>query len=76
MQQDEQIAAEKDTREIWINRYEKEQKAHIKTHSELVLLKSEFLDTTLAYENTQTQVNTLENQKLSLKDQNEKLLVE
>ena len=29
MQQNEQIAAEKDTREIWINRYEKEQKAHI-----------------------------------------------
>ena len=32
-QQTELIAAEKDTREIWINRYEKEQKAHIKTHT-------------------------------------------
>lgn len=29
MQQNEQITAEKDTREIWINRYEKEQAAHI-----------------------------------------------
>lgn len=29
MQKDEQITAEKDTREIWINRYEKEQQAHI-----------------------------------------------
>jgi len=27
----EQIAAEKDTREIWINRYDKEQKEHMKT---------------------------------------------
>jgi len=29
-----QIAAEKDTREVWISRYEKEQKAHIQTHTE------------------------------------------
>jgi hypothetical protein len=42
VQQDEQIAAEKDTREIWINRYEKEQKAHIVTHTELLRVKGEF----------------------------------
>ena len=41
MQQSEQIAAEKDTREIWINRYEKEQKAHITTHTEYMTLRGE-----------------------------------
>ena len=37
----QQIAAEKDTREIWINRYEKEQKAHISTHTEYIELKGQ-----------------------------------
>ena len=41
-QQDQLIAAEKDTREIWINRYEKEQKAHIVTHTELLKIKGEY----------------------------------
>ena len=41
MQQSEQIAAEKDTREIWINRYEKEQKAHITTHTDFMKLRGE-----------------------------------
>jgi hypothetical protein len=35
-QQNEQIAAEKDTREVWINRYELEQKKHIATHTDLM----------------------------------------
>ena len=35
-----QIAAEKDTREVWISRYEKEQKAHIQTHTECMALKA------------------------------------
>jgi len=39
--QNQQIAAEKDTREIWINRYEKEQKAHISTHTEFIELKGD-----------------------------------
>ena len=41
LQQNEQIAAEKDTREIWINRYEKEQKAHITTHTDFMNLRGE-----------------------------------
>lgn len=39
-QQEELIAAEKDTREIWINRYEKEQKAHIRTHTDLMNIRN------------------------------------
>ena len=66
VQQNEQIAAEKDTREIWINRYEKEQKAHILTHTELLKIKGELHETSLAYENVKTQASTLENAKISL----------
>ena len=49
-QQGELIAAEKDTREIWINRYEKEQKAHIKTHTDFMKLRGEMQEMTLKYE--------------------------
>jgi hypothetical protein len=33
---DEQLAAEKDSREVWINRYELEHKKHTATHSDLM----------------------------------------
>lgn len=33
------IAQEKDTREMWIGRYEKEQKSHILTNNELLKVK-------------------------------------
>jgi hypothetical protein len=36
-----QITAEKDTREVWISRYEKEQKAHIQTHTESMSLRGQ-----------------------------------
>ena len=49
-QQGELIAAEKDTREIWINRYEKEQKALIKTHTDFMKLRGEMQEMTLKYE--------------------------
>ena len=35
-QQGDLIAAEKDTKEVWIGRYEREQKAHIETHTALL----------------------------------------
>lgn len=38
------IAAEKDTREVWINRFEKEQKAHIATSNELLHTKGVLQD--------------------------------
>jgi lambda repressor-like predicted transcriptional regulator len=44
MQQNEQITAEKDTREIWINRYEKEQQAHIQTHTTLMALQTKYAE--------------------------------
>lgn len=62
----ELIAAEKDTREIWINRYEKEQKAHIKTHTDLMNLRADMQEMTLKYENQRTIAESLENIKSSL----------
>ena len=51
MQQNEQITAEKDTREIWINRYEKEQQAHIQTHTDLMQLHTKHAELDLEYGN-------------------------
>jgi len=65
-QQTELIAAEKDTREIWINRYEKEQKAHIKTHTDFMKLRGEMQEMTLKYENQRTVAESLDNIKTSL----------
>jgi hypothetical protein len=38
----ELVSAEKDTREMWINRFEKEQKGHIQTNSELLTARSQY----------------------------------
>ena len=65
-QQTELIAAEKDTREIWINRYEKEQKAHIKTHTDFMKLRAEMQEMTLKFENQRTTAESLEGIKQSL----------
>lgn len=65
-QQTELIAAEKDTREIWINRYEKEQKAHIATHTDFMQLRAEMQEMTLKYENQRTVAESLESIKKSL----------
>ena len=46
-----QIAAEKDTREVWISRYEKEQKAHIQTHTECMALKAKIQEQQLKIDN-------------------------
>ena len=65
-QQTELIAAEKDTREIWINRYEKEQKAHIKTHTDFMKLRAEMQEMTLKFESQRTTAESLEGIKQSL----------
>lgn len=65
-QQSELIAAEKDTREIWINRYEKEQKAHIRTHTDFMKLRGEMQEMTLKFEGQKTVAESLESIKQSL----------
>ena len=74
-QQDQLIAAEKDTREIWINRYEKEQKAHIKTHTDLMKIRGEMQEMTLKYENQLTVAQSLESIKQSLQTSHSQMQV-
>lgn len=47
----ELVSAEKDTREMWINRYEKEQKSHISTNTELLTAKGSLQDAILKVKN-------------------------
>ena len=48
---EEIIAAEKDSKEVWINRYEREQKGHVETHTAFMKIRSQMQETTLKYEN-------------------------
>lgn len=66
MQQNEQITAEKDTREIWINRYEKEQKAHIQTHTDLNGLQTKFHELDLNYSNTRNTIESMNDNKVMM----------
>ena len=47
----EVIAAEKETRDMWVERYEKEQKEHTATNAALLQTKSELKDQVLATKN-------------------------
>ena len=67
--QSQQIAAEKDTREIWINRYEQQQKAHISSHTDFVTLKGELQQMTLNYENSKITIESLVQTKNEIKNQ-------
>ena len=39
-QMSELIAAEKDSKEVWISRYEREQKGHTETHNSFMKIRS------------------------------------
>ena len=51
-------AAEKETREMWIDRYEKEQSENTKTKGELLQAKSEFKDAQLEIQNLNIKLDT------------------
>jgi hypothetical protein len=52
------IESEKETRQMWIERYEKEQKEHTKTQSELIKSKSDLKDQVLAVRNEEIKLAT------------------
>lgn len=66
----EVINGEKETRDLWIDRYEKEQKAHAETQKNLMDVNSQMKDQDLAIKNTQIQLNTANRQIQSLTEQN------
>ena len=66
----EVIANEKETRELWIQRYEDEQKSHTTTNSSLLQARSELKDQVLALKNTEIKLNSANRQIQILQEQN------
>ena len=55
----EVVSQEKDAREQWIGRYEREQKAHIATNNELLIQKGAVQDGGLKLKNLEIVVDSL-----------------
>lgn len=66
------INGEKETREMWIERYEKEQKEHNITNAQLLVTKSDHRDQLLATKNAEIKLNTMTRQVELLSKQNSK----
>ncbi len=69
----EVISHEKDTREQWIQRYEKEQKNHMQTSNELLMLKGSLQDHMLKVKNLEIVVESLTKQRDLMKFNNQEL---
>ena len=68
----EVITGEKETRDMWIERYEKEQKEHTVTNSQLLTARSDLKDQVLAVKNGEIKLNTANRQIQILHEQNVK----
>jgi len=66
------LAAEKDTRESWIERYEKEQQDHTNTSAQLLQTRSELKDQVLATKNAEIKYQAINRQVEVLNAQNKK----
>lgn len=66
------INGEKETREMWIERYEKEQSEHTATNAQLLQVKSDYKDQILATKNAEIKLQTVERQVEILSSQNKK----
>ena len=60
--QKDALANERETRELWINRYEEEQKGHTNTNSQLLQARSELKDKELELKNTEIKLNSANRQ--------------
>ena len=58
----EVITGEKETRDMWIERYEKEQKDHTATNAQLLTARSDLKDQLLAVKNGEIKLNTANRQ--------------
>jgi hypothetical protein len=66
------IDGEKTTRDMWIERYEKEQREHSTTNAQYLQCKSELRDQMLATKNAEIKLQTVQRQVDILTAQNEK----
>jgi hypothetical protein len=67
------LLSEKETREMWIERYEKEQKEHMQTNANLLSSKSLLKDQTLATKNVEIKLQTTTKANEVLTEQNARL---
>ena len=58
----EVIANEKETRELWIQRYEEEQKNHTYTNQHLMKARNDLKDNVLNLKNTEIKLNSCQRQ--------------
>lgn len=58
---------------MWIERYEKEQRNHIETNTELLKLRGDYQDNLLAFKNLQIQADSLHKTKFNLEGSNGEL---
>ena len=66
------IQSEKDTRDMWIERYEKEQQDHTNTSAQLLQTRSELKDQVLATKNAEIKYQAINRQVEVLNAQNKK----
>ena len=69
----EMTANEKDTREMWMQRYEKEQGDHTNTNASLLQAKSDLKDQVLSTKNAEIKLQTVTRQIDMYQEQNKKL---
>ena len=67
------ISQEKDTRELWIGRYEREQKTHMATSNELLTVKGQMQDLQLKVKQRELEVESVAKARDLHKHNNEKL---
>lgn len=67
------LQSEKETREMWIERYEKEQKEHTQTNATLLQTKSQLKDQQLATKNVEIKLQTTSKANEVLTEQNARL---
>jgi len=66
------IDGEKETREMWVERFENESKEHNITKAQLIQIKSEFQDQMLSTKNAEIKYATAQRQTEVLQEQNKK----
>ena len=67
------LSSEKETREMWIERYEKEQRDHTSTNAQLLAAKSQLKDQILQAKNAEIKVATQSKTNEVLAEQNTRL---
>ena len=70
------LSTEKDAREEWIRKFENEQKAHVKTNTELLRIRSLYQDADMNLKNAQINLESLTAARQTLQENFEEAQIE